>query len=430
MRRWICGTLILLSSAFAVRAADIDQALARAIAGIPAIDDHCHCDPADPARGASWSAGDPLGAPSYPAVVPLRTDNPAWSAAWRALYGIGDNTLPGEALAAKRRLMREKGDAWPAYVLDHAGVEVALVNAPRFGPGQAAPRFRWVPFADPLLVPFAGTKSLLAFPGGPVSIDGLMREAGLRAPPKTLGEFESKLIAPTLTRWKAAGAPAIKFLSAYRRALDFAPADPSARALIEAAYSKGASGKALTVSEQKTLEDWLFNAIAVQAGRVGLVVQIHTGNGNGPYFDNARANPTLLEPALNSKPLRETRFVLVHGGWPYPLIAQAMIDKPNTYVDFSAETFYLTPHALADVLRGWLEWQPEKVLFGTDAYSDANTPLSDWEEKEWLMTRNARQALGIALTAMMRDGDVSRERAIEIARLVLRENARKLYGLD
>ena len=40
-----------------------------------------------------------------------------------------------------------------------------------------------------------------------------------------------------------------------------------------------------------------------------------------------------------------------------------------------------------------------------------------------------REALGIALTGMMRDGEVSRVRAQELARMVLRENARRLYGL-
>jgi predicted TIM-barrel fold metal-dependent hydrolase len=106
-----------------------------------------------------------------------------------------------------------------------------------------------------------------------------------------------------------------------------------------------------------------------------------------------------------------------------------MMDKPNTYADFSAQTFYLTPHALAQVLRGWLEWHPEKVLFGSDAYSDANTPLSDYEEKEWLMTWKARKALAIALTAMMRDEEITRARAIQIAHMVLHDNAAALYGI-
>jgi hypothetical protein len=74
-----------------------------------------------------------------------------------------------------------------------------------------------------------------------------------------------------------------------------------------------------------------------------------------------------------------------------------------------------------------LEFLPEKVLFGTDAspYSDA----MGWEESGWISAKRGRQALAIALTAMMRDGEISRERALELARMVLRENAQRLYGL-
>jgi predicted TIM-barrel fold metal-dependent hydrolase len=107
-----------------------------------------------------------------------------------------------------------------------------------------------------------------------------------------------------------------------------------------------------------------------------------------------------------------------------------MLDKPNTYADFSAETFYLTTHALAEILRGWLSWHPEKVLFGTDAYSDENTPLSDYEEKQWLLTEKSRDAVAIALTAMMNDGEISQVRATEIANMVFRQNAVRLYKLQ
>ena len=87
----------------------------------------------------------------------------------------------------------------------------------------------------------------------------------------------------------------------------------------------------------------------------------------------------------------------------------------------------LYPRAFAEVLRGWLEAYPEKILFGTDA--SPGIPEVNWEEGAWMAAASARQALGMALTGMMNDGEVSRERAIEIARMVLRENAIKLYGL-
>ena len=74
------------------------------------------------------------------------------------------------------------------------------------------------------------------------------------------------------------------------------------------------------------------------------------------------------------------------------------------------------------MLRSWLEQYPEKVLFGTDAFGT-------WDVQAWLGTMTARQALGIALTAMMRDGDITRARAQELATMVLRTNAGKLYDL-
>ena len=101
--------------------------------------------------------------------------------------------------------------------------------------------------------------------------------------------------------------------------------------------------------------------------------------------------------------------------------------KPNAYLDYSAQSLVLTPAALAGTLREWLEWVPEKVMFGTDAYPYSNE--MGWEESGWIAARTGREALAMALTGMMRDGEISRQRASELARMVLRENARALYGL-
>ena len=79
------------------------------------------------------------------------------------------------------------------------------------------------------------------------------------------------------------------------------------------------------------------------------------------------------------------------------------------------------------MLRSWLEFVPEKVLFGTDAFEIS--PEVSWVDHGWLTTTSARQALAYALTGMMNDGDITRERALELARMVMRDNAVKLYGL-
>ena len=87
----------------------------------------------------------------------------------------------------------------------------------------------------------------------------------------------------------------------------------------------------------------------------------------------------------------------------------------------------LTPTVLAGVLRQWLGEWPEKVLFGSDAFDGGAE--QGWEQVAWAGATTARRALGIALTAMMRDGDISRDRAQTLARMVMRENAAGVYGL-
>jgi len=67
------------------------------------------------------------------------------------------------------------------------------------------------------------------------------------------------------------------------------------------------------------------------------------------------------------------------------------------------------------------------VLFGTDAFD--NAPTYGWAESAWLGTRTARRALAMALTGMMRDGEIDRPRAEQLARMVMRDNAITAYHL-
>ncbi|GAG18036.1 unnamed protein product, partial [marine sediment metagenome] len=115
----------------------------------------------------------------------------------------------------------------------------------------------------------------------------------------------------------------------------------------------------------------------------------------------------------------------LHGGWPFAKEAGVMLHKPNVYADLAGHAFFCSTHALSKTIRAWLEWYPEKVLFGTKAVGIS--PLSDWEERGWLTTNSTRIALAIALTEMMNDGQISRNRALELAEMVLRTNAIRLY---
>jgi uncharacterized protein len=293
------------------------------------------------------------------------------------------------------------------------------------------PRFRWVPYADALLFPLDNSRLALENSDRKsfFALEDILRQryldgAGRKAVPATLAEYLAQVVTPTLDRQHAGGAIAEKFEAAYLRSLEFAKVDRATADRIYAQYAgKGAPGE----GEYKPLQDFLFRYIAAECGRLGMAVHIHTMAGAGGYFHVAEANPLLLESVLNDPALRQTKFVMLHGGWPFTREIGALLTKPNAYLDYSNQGMIVSAATMAETLRQWLELVPEKVMFATDAYP--YMPEMGWEELGWLAARKGRQALALALTGMLRDGEVTRARAGELARMVLRENARALYGL-
>ena len=413
--------VLVLTGCNSLRESAPDPEIAAEVQKTPAIDNHAHpvrnILEGPPDREFDALPVDNMEAASDP--VNLRANAPAAAEAARRLFGSIDR---------KPQIQRQKGDAYPAWVLDRIGVDIMLANRVAMGGGIEAPRFRWVPYADALIFPLDNShlatrnsdrKAFFALEDQLRS--RYLADSGL---PRSLSEYLARVVTPTLERQKQNGALAEKFEAAYLRSLEFDPVD---RAVADRVYARYAGRGVPPEADYKALEDYLFRYIAAECGRLGMAVHLHTMAGAGSYFSVAGANPLGLESVLNDPSLRTTRFVMVHGGWPFTREITALLEKPNAWLDYSAQDLVLPPVALAATLREWLEWVPEKVLFGTDAY-----PYSDqlgWEESGWIAANTGRQALALALTGMMRDGEISRARAREIARMVLRDNARRLYGL-
>jgi predicted TIM-barrel fold metal-dependent hydrolase len=239
-----------------------------------------------------------------------------------------------------------------------------------------------------------------------------------------LDDYLNQVVRPTLRQQKQGGAVALKFEVAYLRALDFGPASHDAAA---EAYRRNVNIATPNSSEYRVLQDFLFHEVALEAGKLGLAVHIHTGAGCGEFFNDAGSDPMLLQHTVNDPTLRGTNFVLLHGGNPFSRHLTSMILKPNVYTDMSVLELEFSPSELARILRPWLEFMPERVLYGTDAGSFG--PGMEWVETTWLGSHNARRALGTVLTDMVKDGTITMPRAKEIASLVLRDNAAKLYHL-
>ncbi|HEY7877440.1 MAG TPA: hypothetical protein VIC55_04405 [Gemmatimonadaceae bacterium] len=437
----ICWTsLLTLLPAPALRAqAPVDTALARYIAGIKAIDSHAHPMLPIPAGAPPDTDYDALpldGIPAFPLPYRLRPENPEWRAAQHALYGVrltDTGAAYRDALRGAVRAVRQReGPRFPEWVLDQIGTEVMLANRITLGPGLAPPRFRWVAFVDALMFPLdtraeaARTPDTRAlYPKEAALLRRYVHELGLTTVPRTLDAYVRAVVTPTLERERRGGAVSVKFEAAYLRPLDFD--DPDAAAA-QRVYARYAAGGTPTHAEYKVLEDYLFRMIARGAGRLGMAVQIHTTEGFGGFYATHGSAPHLLEPAFDDPTLRGTTFIIIHGGWPLLGETQSLLSKPNVYTDISAMALFVEPTEVARVLRQWLGEWPEKVMFGTDAFDGG--PEQGWAEAAWLGTTSARRALAIALTGMMRDGEIDRARAEQLARMVMRENAITAYHLE
>jgi len=158
-----------------------------------------------------------------------------------------------------------------------------------------------------------------------------------------------------------------------------------------------------------------------------MAIHIHSFPGAGNYFVAQGCDPLLLESVFNDPQLRNTKFVIIHGGGTFYQHTSAMLWKPNVYADLSLISLVWTPEQLAVVLKDWLSQFPEKVIYGSDA--TAFGAGLGWEMSASIASHTARQALSIALSEMINSNEINLDRAKEIATMVLRTNADKLYNL-
>src|SRR5262245_16969950 len=300
------------NAATTAAAQTVDPDITAFIAKIRAVDNHSHVNtvaPDDPDSDAL--PVDSLLPIELP--VTLLPTNPAWLAAYKALYKYPHDDMSEPHLAdlrkAKQDILRSQGDNFPTWALDQAGTEILLANRVAMGPGLPTPRFRWVSFADALLLPLSNRAEAAISPDReklyPLEDKLLQRylsDLHMATPPATLDGYLKTVVTPTLEAQKQRGCVAVKFEAAYLRPLNF---DDVPGAAASAIYAKYAGGGEPSHADYKALQDFLFRYIAREAGRLGMAVHIHSFEGAGNYFQTAGADPLLLEPTLNDPAMRK-----------------------------------------------------------------------------------------------------------------------------
>jgi uncharacterized protein len=395
---------------------------------IPIYDNHSHATFPDDSDMDAQAAP-----PDESSVLRLRDDNPEFIAAAKDLFGYPyDDFQPEHAkwLADKEKAAEQAGGtAYWDSILDKLNIEICLANRVALAPYLDPKRFHWVFFVDSFLFPLNNRDQTGKNPDMGVYIPlqeevlrRYMQQENVSSLPADLAGYES-FVRQTVADNQKRGGVAMKFEAAYFRSLYFS--DPP-REKAEAIYAKYHSGSVPSNDDYRTFQDYIFRVLIDQAGKLNLSVHFHSAVGIGDYFSLRNGNPLNLENVLRDPRYAKTKFVLIHGGYPYTLEMIWLTAAKNVYTDSSLMGYYVYPSELKNILKQWISLYPERMMFGSDAF-----PFNEAvgaEETFWLAVHSARTAIAAALAELVAEGAFSEEKALELAHMYLHDNAARLYG--
>ena len=340
----------------------------------------------------------------------------------RQLYGPADGW---DTLMRTAAQWAERGPAF-AYdrAVDIANTPIVITDVPYLDRGGwDRDRYRQVARIDPYLYPFhaglpagRGTE-FQRFHGVFASV--LARELahyGLDRPPDDFDAY-LQFVDASVRRRVREGAIGLKIVSAYVRAIDFAPASYA-----DAAQAYRALASARDV-DRAPLENFVARRLAHYAADQRLPLQIHVGMGHPePGMRIANSAPFLLESFIDTPSLNRLRIVLLHGGYPFGSeLASLAQTYGNVFIDFSWMP-YLHHFYLRQKLAEWLEILPaNKLLYGSD------TSAPEFHVAAASYTRGS-------LNHVLHDGHVrgvwDAKQVEWLARRILWENTADVYGID
>ena len=388
--------------------------IAQRLAGLPAIDQHCH------APLAAWqSLGE--GPPAWrrcftEAVRPesLATDVPASRGYLEFLRAMADflELGPGdrsEAAVARRRdeMALAEGSGYLRLLFDDAGIVDLLVDTGYGGAGVLTPA---------ALARAAGRPVHTIVRVESVAQDVLGTVGGQR--PMSRIAFTDAL-AERLARALVEGVVGFKSIAAYRGGLDLP--EPSARAVAGALRRIDRVAQARRLDEPTLVAHVVWTTARLAAER-GVPLQFHTGFGDSdvhlPTADGSLLRPLLRDPATEACPI-----VLLHA---FPFVAQAAYLAsvyPQVHVDLSLAIPLLGGAAAGRLIAEALALCPvTKLLAASDGHS--------YPEMHWRGVRLWGEALGRVLAGEVAAGRLDDAEVEPIAAAILAGNSRRLYRLQ
>jgi hypothetical protein len=225
-------------------------------------------------------------------------------------------------------------------------------------------------------------------------------------------EFEKQL---------SKGMAVIKLNIAYSRSLYVERTEPEIAKKIFRSLVNGNEEFVLSYEAAKPLQDYLIFKLMELAGEHKMPVAIHTGlQAGGPNFIR-NSDPTQLAGLFIAFP--GVNFILYHGSYPFGGEVSALAKNfQNVYIDFNW-MYSISPSYSERYLAEWIETIPVHKLmaFGGDCMVAENV------YSELLV---AKRIISDVLSGKVKDGYFTEEEAKLVARMMLHDNAARVYGLD
>lgn len=228
--------------------------------------------------------------------------------------------------------------------------------------------------------------------------------------------FAERLHSETKQMVKDKNLIAIKSVIAYYTGTDVRPLS----------YQEFRKGYYLYISDrsnseyEKTVRDFTFITACEVCRDLDIPLQVHTGLGDTPDCNIVKVNPGLLTDCLNDSRCKDTKIVLIHGGYPYcEELGMIVNHYKNVYCDISSFIPFASI-ACEDKVKSLLELAPmNKVFFGTDGGIIL--------ESLWFGAINFKRVFAKILEELVDDGYLTYEFAMQSAENILYRNVRRVY---
>jgi predicted TIM-barrel fold metal-dependent hydrolase len=195
------------------------------------------------------------------------------------------------------------------------------------------------------------------------------------------------------------------------------PNAPPERSAAITIFRKLQDGELAVLPLENALTDYLFDQMIAYAGKLDLVVAVHTGY----WKDFRQLSPLHMIPILQRHP--QTRFDIYHLGFPWGR-ETLMLGKgfPNVWLNL-CWTHIISQRFTQQAMSEALDLVPVNKIFAFGG--DYGKPV----EKVFGHLTMARENLALVMADRVKSGQISASQAIRIAEMWLQGNPKDFYNL-